>query len=114
MVYYAELVFGAIVYLSNSFDTTVVIATLICLDILHLISFLVISGELNTFGESKMAGICITTLASLFNFGRNNWLQLKLISLLGYRVAVLIGILICIAIGFAARSLSLWIDRGQE
>ena len=91
-VYWAQLIFAAAIFLTGSFDKYVVIGTIVVNYVLHLISFMLNSTKINTFGESAMAGVCITTLASFVNFGNNTWLQLKIIAILGYDTSVWIGL----------------------
>jgi hypothetical protein len=105
-----QLVFSSVIFFSGSFHKNVVIGTIIINYILHLISFMLNSTKVNTFGESMMAGICITTLASFVNFGNNQWLQLKIISILGYNTAMWVGMLYGVAMVLIGGKLTKWIE----
>jgi len=54
-------------------------------------SFLLTSTKINTFGESQLAGVCITTLASFYNLGNNGYLQQKVTASVGYYPSVITG-----------------------
>jgi hypothetical protein len=113
VVYSIQLVFYALVFLSGSFSQPVVIAASIVMQMLHLVSFMLNASEVNTFGECSLAGVSITTLASLMNFGNNHWIQLKVIHLVGYHKAVGFGLVLAAAIGIGAGRVFRWIEAGQ-
>lgn len=78
-VYFGQLVFYIIVYLSGSFENSVVIISIMVMhasmSIYHLINF----SKIYTFGESAIAGVCITSLISLCNLGNNRWITYRLV-----------------------------------
>jgi hypothetical protein len=77
------------------------------------IAFLLHSITTNSYGETKFAGLCLTTLGSFCNFGNNAWIQLKLIGLFGYEQAVGGGLIVAVFIGVFSTPLINWIRKGE-
>lgn len=89
------------------------ILTVISLNLVQYIAFLLHSIINNSYGETKFAGLCLTTLGSFSNFGSNAWVQLKLIGFLGYEQAVGGGLILAVVIGIFSTSLINWIRKGE-
>lgn len=74
--------------------------------------FLICSTIISSFGTGKYAGLCITTIASLYNFGRNSWPQLTIKEYVGFNQAIGGGLLLGIVIGIAGGRWTAWIKEG--
>jgi len=72
---------------------------------MQYIAFLLHSTKINSYGETKFAGLCLTTLGSFSNLGNNAWIQLKFISLFG-------GLVLAVLIGILSTPFINWIKRG--
>jgi hypothetical protein len=79
---------------------------------MQYIAFLLHSTKINSYGETKFAGLCLTTLGSFSNLGNNAWIQLKFISLFGYQQAVGGGLVLAVLIGILSTPFINWIKRG--
>jgi hypothetical protein len=112
-LYFIELLTYSLVFFSGSFDDTVVLSTLFFIQIISYIKFLLHSTLTNSFGHSKFAGLCLTTLASFTNMGNNSWLQLKLNGLLGYSTSVGGGLIAAWIIGLFLIPFVNWIQNGE-
>lgn len=86
--------------------------TLIFIDMLAYVRFLIHSTLSNSFGHSRFAGLCITTLASFTNMGNNTWIQLKVYGLFGYRSTVGGGLILALIIGIFLKKLLKWMGEG--
>lgn len=100
------------IYLSDCFSNQMVIASIIIIQLIHMMEFLLNSSKVNTFGEASLAGLSITTLASLMNFGNNSWLQLKVISMIGYNYSVAAGLIIGLITAIYSGRIMVWIESG--
>lgn len=109
-----QLVVYSVIFSVDSFSYYSVFAAIIAKDILHLMTFLLNSSKVNTFGEASLAGLAITTLASLMNFGNNAWLQLKVISLWGYHHSVVVGLGLSVILAIFSGRVMKWIEAGQD
>lgn len=114
IMFILQLVVYSVIFLLDSFSYYSVFASIIAKDILHLMTFLLNSSKVNTFGEASLAGLAITTLASLMNFGNNNWLQLKVISLWGYHNSVAAGLGVSVILAILSTRVMEWIEAGQD
>lgn len=109
-----QLIVYSLIFFLNSFTYYSVIASVIMRQTLHLMTFLLNSSKVNTFGEASLAGLAITTLASLMNFGNNSWLQLKAISLWGYEDCVVGGLAFSFLLAIFSTRIMDWIDSGKD
>ncbi len=76
--------------------------------------FQIHSVMVSSFGHSRFAGLCLTTLNSFVNLGQNSWLQLKLNALFGYQDAVGGGLGLGWIIGiFVLKPIINWIKKGD-
>lgn len=89
--YIVQLLVLLAIFCFDSFSYEIVYATIIINTLMHLMSFLLTSTKINTFGESQLAGVCITTLASFLNLGNNGYLQQKVTASVGYYPSVIGG-----------------------
>ena len=111
-IYYVHLALFVIVFATNSFNWYVVIINIVLTQLIHAMAFLLNSSKVNSFGEIKLAGLCITTLASLMNFGNNSWIQLKVIQIVGYYPSLTFGLLLSILMGIFSDPIFKWIENG--
>ena len=89
--YIVQLLVLLAIFCFDSFSYEIVYATIIINTLMHLMSFLLVSTKINTFGESQLAGVCITTLGSFLNLGNNGYLQQKVTASVGYYPSVIAG-----------------------
>lgn len=76
------------------------------------IYFLINFSKIYTFGESAIAGVCITTLISICNLGNNRWLNYKILDTFGFNLSVAFGLGFALALGLVLERIFAWVERG--
>ena len=111
--YIVQLVVLLAIFSLDSFSYVAVYSTIITISAIHLVLFLLNSTKINTFGDSQLAGICITTLASFFNLGNNGWIQQKVTAKLGYYPSVIGGFIVAGLTVLCFQRMISWVENGR-
>lgn len=111
--YIAQLLVLLAIFSYNSFSYEAVYLTIIVISVIHLMTFLLTSTKINTFGESQLAGVCITTLASFYNLGNNGWLQQKVTASWGYYNTATAGFVVAVITALLFNRIIAWVENGQ-
>jgi len=108
-LYILQLVVLLAIFIYNSYSYEAVYSSIIVLSVISLMMFLLSSTNINTFGDSQLAGICITTLASFSNLGNNGWVQQKITGIFGYYPSVIAGFVIATIVALCFDWIVSWI-----